>query len=655
MTLDVSGLKKGTEQAKQMMENLRRANMKMRDAKLGIGQAMGLPTWSGDMRTAAQTLDHLKKRLLDLQRPAQEYKRYMQLGSPSLAKEHLAGARQNVESIRKTKEQLQQLENTLRIYAKTKANANRLERESMEARGAIKGAMPRVNLDYKKLIEHQTGIAQGRSPMALYYQKMVDDELRRQRTARPPLLPMAQRYRQPQSFLQRMMNPMVAQRMIGAVAGGFAGGGIGSMAGALMGPWGAVIGTGIDMAISGFKRLFSAIKEGLMDAAAFASRTRAFQAQSGMTAKASSQLFKMAEFAGVDPNAVALEWGRFQANLTNIAKTSPQVSAALFSLGISLGEMRQLTPDQQFEKIAGALADVKNSSNASAAALALFNRHGVELLRLFRDPMTLQLYAKTFSKAATALAANNGKLRDQMSFFDRMMNQGVSAQKQSFFVGMWESIGDVLTKLAQSLADVDWMALGKAAGTSLKPLVQDMVLITNALAKLSEVAGKAAPVIGFLGQAMMKSMIKLAAGPFSGLVTLWEGIKGFLPESWFKPQDVPPLANTSTGGARLFDPMNFYGKGPGDSWSKIGAYSIKGGMNPVGVGIGIQQTIANNTRDTVVWLKRIADANKPITLSGSGPSNPLASWDAFSTVSLNSPYVPPGTTPSLNSGYLTVP
>jgi hypothetical protein len=446
---------------------------------------------------------------------------------------------------------------------------------------------------------------------------------------------------------QRFSGAAGMQNIASAIAGGFGGGGIGAMAGALFGPIGAAIGMAVSQIIAQLRRLFDFLKNGIMEAASFAAKLRAIQAQTGIKAGTGALMYRAAEAAGVDPNAVALEWGRFQANLSNIQKTTPQVASALASLGLSIGSLRKLSPDQQFNAIASALANTKNASNAAGAALALFNRHGVELLRIFKDPMTMQIAIQAMGESARLLDENGGKLRDMMAYFSRVFTAGIATQATAFFTGVFSSAKDALTSLAQAMMKIDWTKLGQLVGRWLKPFIEDMALIVSGIAKLINAMKQWGVALDKLTD-MVLTRAAFLVSPASGV--LWiikEWMKKRNPP---KPDDTPPVSDFGkNNGARLFDPMSFFGKGAGDQWSKIGAFSFTGGTNPISVGLSIQQEIAKNTKEAATYLRNMAKAAVPFTMN-SAPVSPMSGWDSTPTSGLNNTFNA-NTGFSLNRGY----
>lgn len=643
-TLDTAGLKSGAAQAKQIMESLRLANLKMKDAKLGVASAIGADRWKGDLASVRQVLLNHNKRMAELQEPGKKWRFYQGVGAYKLAAEYGKQIHANKPLIVAEKQTYDQAIAALRAYLKAKKELTLQERyiaggqrakaivsasqerqaaqQSLSAQTRLTEAMQRRMVLAQALAKHQvvSGIREERQAaqrfalqerMAnrrqLLEKKLADNrmyamsmEAVRLRRASvwspsPPVLPKTGLFA---NLKQRFSGAAGMQNIASAIAGGFGGGGMGAIGGAIFGPIGAAVGMAVSQIIAQLRRLFAYIKNGLLEAAAFAKQLRGLQSQTGITTKTGMVAMTGAELAGVDPNAVALEWGRFQANLTNIQKTTPQVSAALYSLGLNVNTIRRMNPDEQFVTIAAALGDVKNASNASAAALALFNRHGVELLRIFRDPMVIRMAQEMYGQSRELMAKNNGKLRDEMSFFGQIFTTGVSVKMRAFFIGMFDRLSVSMTGLAAAFNKIDFTKLGQMAGQVIEPYINAMARLAAIFAQMLPVLERVQPLLNFMLNRLSDFMRigPLAFTPVGiGGLKLWDKIFGGKP----KEPIIPQLKPFDQGkGDRLFDWMSVFGKGQGDQWSKIGAFSVRGGMNPIQAGLVWQQKIADNTRET---------------------------------------------------------
>ena len=147
-----------------------------------------------------------------------------------------------------------------------------------------------------------------------------------------------------------------------------------------------------------FKSLGSAAKKGAIGAAA----AIAGLAIAGIKAFVSlgDQLDKMSKRTGFSVEALGeLKFAAEQsgASLETIEKAAKRMSSTVFdaglglksttdsldALGISVSDLQNLSPEQQFQLFANALADVDDASTRAALAQDIFGRSGTELLPLF--------------------------------------------------------------------------------------------------------------------------------------------------------------------------------------------------------------------------------------------------------------------------------
>ena len=66
--------------------------------------------------------------------------------------------------------------------------------------------------------------------------------------------------------------------------------------------------------------------------------------------------------------------------LTEAAKGSDHARDTLFQLGLSMADLRKLSPEDQFTLIADRLSKVENTTRRAALAMEIFGRGGTELL-----------------------------------------------------------------------------------------------------------------------------------------------------------------------------------------------------------------------------------------------------------------------------------
>jgi hypothetical protein len=92
-----------------------------------------------------------------------------------------------------------------------------------------------------------------------------------------------------------------------------------------------------------------------------------------------------ADLSGASSETLANAFTRAQVTITKASKGGREATAALRSLGLSVGELSSLSSSQQFEKIATAIAAIDNPAQRAAAAVSIFGRSGAQLLPTFQE------------------------------------------------------------------------------------------------------------------------------------------------------------------------------------------------------------------------------------------------------------------------------
>ena len=92
-----------------------------------------------------------------------------------------------------------------------------------------------------------------------------------------------------------------------------------------------------------------------------------------------------ADLSGASSETLANAFTRAQVTITKASKGGREATAALRSLGLSVGELSSLSSSDQFERIATAIAAIDNPAQRAAAAVSIFGRSGAQLLPTFQE------------------------------------------------------------------------------------------------------------------------------------------------------------------------------------------------------------------------------------------------------------------------------
>lgn len=107
--------------------------------------------------------------------------------------------------------------------------------------------------------------------------------------------------------------------------------------------------------------------------------------KAGVSGRVMSELAHAAKMADVDIGGLSNALRFMQTNLSKAETGSAEVKEALAAIGTTLREVKALTPDKQFEFLAGRINALIDPADKARASVALFGKAGADLLPLFSD------------------------------------------------------------------------------------------------------------------------------------------------------------------------------------------------------------------------------------------------------------------------------
>jgi hypothetical protein len=175
-----------------------------------------------------------------------------------------------------------------------------------------------------------------------------------------------------------------------------------------------------------------------------------------------------ADLSGASSEQLANAFTRAQVTITKASRGGREATAALRSLGLSIGELSTLSASQQFERIATAIAGIDNPAQRAAAAVAIFGRSGAQLLPTFQE-----------------LASN---LQRAEGFFG-----GFRSQLTSDDAAQVEAINDAFTEVQKAVQQTAGLILSRLSPALLSGAATVRTFIQNL--NIDEVASRAASAL----------------------------------------------------------------------------------------------------------------------------------------------------------------
>jgi len=142
--------------------------------------------------------------------------------------------------------------------------------------------------------------------------------------------------------------------------------------------WGqkmAAIGAAITAPLVGSAKAFSEMGDRIAKASA----------RTGVSVETLSELAYAADLSGANLEILEGSLRKMQKAIVAAAEGSESATDALSKLGLTVDDLRGLSPDQQFKLIADRLAQIKSPALRAALAMELFGKSGTQLLPLMAD------------------------------------------------------------------------------------------------------------------------------------------------------------------------------------------------------------------------------------------------------------------------------
>ncbi|MFN9374723.1 MAG: phage tail tape measure protein [Planctomycetaceae bacterium] len=187
-------------------------------------------------------------------------------------------------------------------------------------------------------------------------------------------------------------------------------------------------------------------------------------ARTGVSVEALSGLEFAASQTGAELGTIEIGLKKMQDTLVQAAAGSQSAQTALARLGVSVAELAQLTPDQQFSRIAEAISRVRNPALRTAFALDIFGKSGTQLLPLLNEGAAgLATYQQQAADLGLVLATEDAQAADD--FGDSLATLWIQIKAGAFSLGAallpeLHSLVEIATRVITRT--VDWVRINKA-------------------------------------------------------------------------------------------------------------------------------------------------------------------------------------------------
>jgi hypothetical protein len=167
--------------------------------------------------------------------------------------------------------------------------------------------------------------------------------------------------------------------------------------------------------------------------------------RTGLGTVALSELRYMAELSGTSIEGLEIGIKRMQMVLSDAFSGAPEATKAINELGLSIEELKAMSPEEQFYALGLAIAQIEDPTIRAATATQIFGRSGTDLL-----PM--------LANGADGIA----KMREEAHEYGRIVDEEAAKKSDAF--------NDALVKLKESFGKI-----ADAIGSTLMPILTDLM------------------------------------------------------------------------------------------------------------------------------------------------------------------------------------
>jgi len=222
--------------------------------------------------------------------------------------------------------------------------------------------------------------------------------------------------------------------------------------------------------ISVFKKIEETVKLAAEKVSGVFDMGREFTKLSERTGIATGRLSMMQrglKMSDVEVEKLAPALTRMQVMLGAAANGSKLASGALSNLGLTVEDLKKLSPDQQFLTIAKAIAAIEDPSARATAAAGMFGRlMGGELMPLFRNAAALDMMGGKLDAQAEVFQKNAESFDKAAKKLDR-----VGKQFNGFWVGLSSSVVGSVLKALDQMQGGNFVEKGQQLGNVLSPVI----------------------------------------------------------------------------------------------------------------------------------------------------------------------------------------
>lgn len=265
--------------------------------------------------------------------------------------------------------------------------------------------------------------------------------------------------------------------------------------------------------------------------------------RTGLTAQAVQELAYVAKMTGSNLSTVEVALRTMQRNLADTGAESATFKGALEALGISLDDLRQMSPQKQFDTLSNALAGVDDASQRAGLSMAVFGRSGTALMPMLAEGQS-KLAALKQEAHDYGFVMSGEVIEAGTTFNDNLdrLKGALGGLAQQFVAGLLPALNEFVLDVANVVSGVkNWMSENPGLTKTLAALAAGIGAALTVAGGLIAACGTFITMAPALGAAFT-----VATGPVgvitaaiaalvAGIIVLyqnWDTVSHYLMQTW---------------------------------------------------------------------------------------------------------------------------
>jgi len=242
-------------------------------------------------------------------------------------------------------------------------------------------------------------------------------------------------------------------------------------------------------------------------------------ARTGVAVEALSELGFAAEQGGANLEMVENGMKRMQRSIVDAGRGLSTPIEGLKMVGLTVEQLQGLNPEQQFQKIADGITQIKDPTSKAAAAMMLLGKSGAKLLPMLDGLGDVRQQARDLGLVVSTEDAKRAAVfTDQMNILRRVLLDGVFSAGSAVAGVMGDMIMQIVGVAKRA---ADWIDANRTLFVTLLKIGGIIAAAGAGLLALGAAASAAATLLGILAGAVafLMSPVGLAIAAVAGLAT----------------------------------------------------------------------------------------------------------------------------------------